>query len=188
MFLSPTARTHTSVLDRVSAHLTKHHQAPIVRVAQAVLGIAVLAALAQLRVQIGPVPITGQTFGVLLIGAVFGRNLAGITMAGYVTLGILGAPIFTGGGAGLAALAGPTGGYLIGFIIAGWLLGSAAERGVFTTRAQSYLAMLAAHATIYLCGALWLMNALQVGVVSAVAIGIVPFIIGDLLKIMLAAE
>lgn len=188
MFLSPTARTHTSVLDRVSAQLTQRHQAPAVRVVQVLLGIAVLAALAQLRIQIGPVPITGQTFGVLLIGAVFGRNMAGLTLSGYVLAGVLGAPIFTGGGSGLAAIAGPTGGYLIGFIIAAWLLGHAAERGVFASRVQSYAAMLSAHAVIYLCGAVWLMSALQVGPLAAVAIGIAPFIVGDVLKVLLAGE
>lgn len=188
MFLSPSARTHASVLDRVSSKLTTKHEATVVRVIQALLGIAVLAALAQLRVHIGPVPITGQTFGVLLIGALFGRNMAGITLSGYVLIGALGAPIFTGGGSGITALLGPTGGYLLGFIVAAWLLGNAAERGVFTTRTKATLAMLGAHAVIYLFGALWLMNALQVGVIGALTIGIAPFVLGDMLKVVLAAE
>lgn len=187
-FTMPQSCLHTPVLDRVNYALTKRHATPLMRVFHVVIGIAIVALLAQVRFQIGPVPITGQTFAVLLIGATFGRALAGITLGGYVAVGALGAPVFAGAASGLTALAGTTGGYLAGFIIAGWLLGQLAERGVFRQRSGALLAMAGAHVLIYALGTAWLMYVLNVGVVTGVSLGVLPFVLGDTLKVVLAAE
>lgn len=187
-FTLPAPRLQASVLDRVSFALTKRQATPLMRVFHVVIGIAIVALLAQVRLQIGPVPITGQTFAVLLIGATFGRGLAAITLGGYVALGALGAPIFTGAAGGLAALGGTTGGYLVGFIVAGWLLGRLAERGAFRQRSGALLAMAGAHVVIYALGTAWLMYVLNVGVVTGVSLGVLPFVLGDTLKVVLAAE
>lgn len=187
-FTLPQPRLRTPVLDRLSYALTKREATPLMRVFHVAIGIAIVALLAQVRLQVGPVPITGQTFAVLLIGATFGRALAGITLGGYVLLGALGAPIFTGAASGLAALGGTTGGYLAGFIVAGWVLGALAQRGAFATRSGALLSMAGAHLIIYALGTAWLMYVLNVGLIAGLSFGVAPFVLGDMIKIVLAAE
>jgi biotin transport system substrate-specific component len=144
--------------------------------------VAFLALLAQLRVQIGPVPITGQTLGVLLLGAAYGARLGVLTTGAYALLGVAGLPLFAGGGSGAAYLLGPTGGYLIGFVAAAGLLGALAQRGWDRTYLSAALAMLAATLVIYLFGVTWLSFALgDLG--AALAAGLVPFVPGDLIKL-----
>ncbi|MFA5550586.1 MAG: biotin transporter BioY [Trueperaceae bacterium] len=145
-------------------------------------GVAFLALLAQLRVQIGPVPITGQTLGVLLLGAAYGARFGVLTTGAYALLGVAGLPLFAGGGSGAAYLLGPTGGYLIGFVAAAGLLGALAQRGWDRTYLSAALAMLAATLVIYLFGVTWLSFALgDLG--AALAAGLVPFVPGDLIKL-----
>lgn len=150
-----------------------------------VLGSLFLAVCAQLYVPLQPVPITMQTFGVLLLGMVFGARLGAATVALYLLEGAAGLPVFAGFTGGLPVLFGPTGGYLFGFVIAAWLVGSLAERGwdrgVFTTA----LAMLFGNIVLYVPGLIWLGN--LIGGNAAIAAGLAPFWIGDLLKIALAA-
>lgn len=149
-------------------------------------GVAFLALLAQLRVQIGPVPVTGQTLGVLLLGAAYGARLGVITTGAYALLGVAGLPLFAGGGSGFAYLLGPTGGYLVGFVVAAGLLGALAQRGWDRTYAGAAGAMLAATLLIYVFGVTWLTVALGGDVTAALSAGVVPFVAGDLIKLGVA--
>jgi biotin transport system substrate-specific component len=146
-----------------------------------------VAVLAQVRIFLPftPVPLTGQTFGVLLVGAALGskRGLASLSL--YTALGLAGLPVFTGWSSGLAHLLGLTGGYLFGFLAAAWLVGRLAERGLERSLRTSLLPFAAGTLVIYLCGTGWL--ALQLGLAQALALGVLPFLIGDLLKLLAAA-
>lgn len=149
-------------------------------------GVLFLALLAQLRVQIGPVPITGQTLGVLLLGAAYGARLGAFTTGAYALLGLAGLPLFAGGGSGLAYLIGPTGGYLVGFVVAAGLLGMLAQRGWDKTYVRAAGAMLLATGVIYLFGVIWLTVALGGDLSAALAAGLAPFVVGDLIKLGVA--
>ncbi len=149
-------------------------------------GVVFLALLAQLRLQIGPVPITGQTLGVLLLGAAYGARLGALTTGTYAVLGVAGLPLFAGGGSGAAYLLGPTGGYLVGFVVAAALLGALAERGWDRTFARAAVAMLVATAVIYLLGVGWLTAALGGDFSQALTVGLAPFVVGDLIKLGVA--
>jgi len=153
---------------------------------QVVVGVAFLAALAQVRFQLGPVPFTGQTLGVLLLGSAYGLGLGTLTTAAYVALGTLGLPLFTGWQGGVAHLMGPTGGYLIGFVLASALLGGLARRGWDRSYGRTVAAMLLAELAIYLPGLLWLHGVLGGSWAQTLALGLVPFLIGDALKMLLA--
>ena len=151
-------------------------------------GVVFLALLAQLRVQIGPVPLTGQTLGVLLLGAAYGGRLGALTTGAYALLGLAGLPLFAGGGSRLAYLLGPTGGYLVGFVIAAGLLGLLAQRGWDKTYVRAACAMLLATVVIYLFGVSWLTVALGGDLSAALAAGLAPFVIGDLIKLGVAVS
>ncbi|WP_448592426.1 biotin transporter BioY [Thermoflexus hugenholtzii] len=156
-----------------------------------ILGGSLLTAL-MARVEIPlpftPVPITGQTFAVLLVGAALGSRRGALSMGVYLLEGALGLPVFAGGAAGLARLRGPTGGYLIGFIAAAFVTGWLAERGWDRRPATTALAMLAGNAVIYLFGLPWLARFVGgfLGPKGALALGLLPFVPGDLLKLLLA--
>lgn len=143
-----------------------------------------LAAQISIPLPFSPVPITGQTFAVLLVGALLGRRLAALSVAAYLAQGLAGLPVFAGGTAGLGKLLGPTGGYLLGFWVAALLVGYLAERGWTLQVGKTLLAMLLGNALIYLCGLPYL--ALFVGFEKMLVAGLVPFIIGDTIKILLA--
>jgi biotin transport system substrate-specific component len=148
-------------------------------------GILLLSLAAQVQIPLQPVPITGQTFGVLLVGALLGARRGALTIAGYVTAGVAGLPVFAGGATGLARLFGPTGGYLIGFVAAAWLVGWLSERGWDRRLTTAAAAMLLGTAVIYFFGLPWL--SFFVGWRQVVALGLAPFIVGDVLKLALAA-
>lgn len=150
-------------------------------------GVAFLALLAQLRLQLGPVPLTGQTLGVLLLGAAYGARLGVATTGAYLLLGAAGLPLFTGAQGGVAHLLGPTGGYLLGFVAAAALLGALARRGWDRSVPLTALAMLLANAVIYLFGLAWLHAALGGSWSQTLAWGLVPFVLGDLVKLAGAA-
>lgn len=149
------------------------------------LGSWLIAVLAQVRVPIGPVPITGQTLGVLLVGALLGSRQGPLSVTIYLGQGFIGLPVFTGGTTGLARLTGPTGGYLIGFVVAALVVGWLSERGWsrrFTTAAA---AMLLGSVCVYALGLPWLASFIGTG--AALRLGLLCFIPGDLLKLLLAA-
>ncbi len=161
------------------------------------LGIAVLTGLlAQARVTLPwtPVPITGQTLAVLLAGVMLGRWWGGISQLLYVALGVAGVPWFTAWQGGWSHLAGPTGGYLIGFILAALIVGHLTDKFIRARRLPAMLVLMAAanFVLIYVPGllqlGLWLNAAGQrVGIYQLLNMGLFPFIVGDVLKIVLAS-
>jgi biotin transport system substrate-specific component len=134
-----------------------------------------------------PVPITGQTFGVLLVGGALGfrRGLIGVGL--YVLLGVIGLPFFAEGRGGLSVIWGATGGYLIGFAIAGALVGRLAELGWDRRIGGALGAMLLGNVVIYAIGLPWLGVVTSSGPEKTIALGLTPFLLGDALKIVLAA-
>jgi biotin transport system substrate-specific component len=146
-----------------------------------------VAAFAQIRIPLPftPVPITGQTFAVLLAGAALGSVRGAASLALYTAMGALGLPFFAGGASGLAYMSGPTLGYLVGFVAAAYVIGRLAERGLERSMRTSLLPFLAGTLVIYLFGAGWL--AILFGMEQALALGVLPFLIGDAIKLVLAA-
>jgi len=153
-----------------------------------ILGAGFATALAaQVAVPIpgSPVPVTGQTFAVLLSGAVLGARRAFAAQLLYLAEGALGLPVFAGGTAGLLPFAGPTAGYLISFPLAAAVTGALAERGWDRRFATMFLAMLLGSVVLFTCGLGGLSRFLPPG--QLVAAGLLPFVPGDLLKSALAA-
>ena len=148
------------------------------------VAVAALAISAQIKIPFYPVPVTMQTLVVLLVGMSYGLRLGAASLASYLVLGAMGAPFFASG-AGLAYMVGPTGGYLAGFFISAVIMGLLAERGWGRNWMTTALAMLAGSAIIYLCGVSWLSS--FIGLEKAVTFGLLPFIYGDLLKLVIAA-
>jgi biotin transport system substrate-specific component len=152
--------------------------------AMVALGSLLLALSAHVKVPMWPVPMTMQPFAVLLVGMAFGWRLGGATVLAYLAEGALGLPVFAGG-AGLAYMSGPTGGYLLGFLVAAALVGALAQRGWDRSPLTTFLAMLLGIVTIYLFGLAWL--ATIVGSLGkAVSVGALPFLFGDLVKALAA--
>ena len=157
------------------------------RRAAAVIGVGAvvvcltLGACARVPLPFTPVPITLQTFFVLVAGAALGRRLGTLSLSLYLLLGTLGLPIFTG------LWLGATTGYLVGFVAAGWLIAALTRRVPRASTARIVLAMVAGTLVIYLFGAGWLAFALGLGVPKAVAVGVLPFLVGDALKLAAAA-
>ena len=151
-------------------------------------GSLLLALLAQLSLPLPftPVPLTGQTFGVLLVGAALGSRRGAYSLILYVLEGVLGLPFFAGGASGWHVLSGATAGYLFGFVVAAYVIGLLAERGLERTLRTSFVPFLAGTLVIYLFGVAWL--ALVLGSLGrAIIAGLLPFLIGDLIKLILAA-
>ena len=157
----------------------------VTKAALVVFGSLLLAVSAQFKIPLYPVPVTGQTLVVLLIGMTYGPRLGGITIAAYLFEGALGLPVFAGGAAGVAVLMGPTAGYLFGFLLAAIAIGYLAERGMGRTVVSTIAAMVIGNCVIYLCGALWLANFIGFG--QAIVAGVLPFLYGDALKLVVAA-
>jgi len=153
-----------------------------------VVGFACLTALcAQISFWLGVVPITGQTFGVLLSGALLGSRRGALSQLAYLAIGATGIPYWfaLGGTIGVARLVGPTGGYLIGFVVAAFVVGWLAERGWDKRVGTAIIAMLAGSVVMYVFGLAWLSRFVPEGTVLQV--GLYPFIVGDLVKIAAAA-
>lgn len=134
-----------------------------------------------------PVPITGQTFGVLLVGGALGFRRGLIAVALYVLLGVIGLPFFAEGKGGFSVIWGATGGYLIGFVVAGALVGRLAELGWDRKLGGALGAMLLGSAVIYAIGLPWLGVVIGASPAETIASGLTPFILGDALKLILAA-
>lgn len=152
-----------------------------------VLASLLTAAAAQVEIRLPwtPVPITGQTFAVLLSGVVLGARRAFLAQMLYLLEGACGLPFFAGGAAGAAVLAGPTGGYLVAFPFAALVTGSLAERAWDRHPITMFVAMLLGSAVIFALGLAQLSRYVPSG--SLVAAGLAPFVIGDIVKSGLAA-
>jgi biotin transport system substrate-specific component len=151
-------------------------------------GSLLIAAAAQVRIALPftPVPVTGQTFAVLLMGAMLGARRGAAAAMTYLALGILGLPVFSAAPPGPAAFMSPTAGYLAGFVGAAWVTGSLSERGWDRRPWTAALAMLIGSIVIFSCGLLWLGR--FTGWDKVLETGLFPFIPGDLLKIALATS
>lgn len=158
-------------------------------------GSLLVALLAQLAIPLPftPVPITGQTLGILLVGAALGSRLGFLSLLAYLLEGAMGLPVFAGGTGGLAKILGPTGGFLLAFPLAAGLVGLLVERfGLDRSLPGTLLAMLLGNALLYLLGlpwlAAWLMGVGKFpGLGALLAMGLFPFLPGDLVKAVLAA-
>ncbi|MGD1012534.1 MAG: biotin transporter BioY [Acidimicrobiales bacterium] len=145
-----------------------------------------VGALAQISIHLSftPVPVTGQTLGVLVAGTALGWKRATAAMVVYVSAGVAGVPWFAGHSTGYP---GAAFGYVLGFVLCGALCGYLAGRGADRTLLRSIPAMAAGEIVIYLVGVTWLGVSLHVGPREAIALGLTPFIVGDAIKAALAA-
>jgi len=156
-------------------------------------GIGFIALLAQISIPVpgSPVPVTGQTLAVLLIGTTFGARLGFITFASYLLAGIAGAPIFahsaTSANHGIARLTGATGGYLVGMLVASLLLGYLADRKADQKFTTSFPALLLGDVVIFAIGLTWLHASLDLTWAQTFKAGFTPFILGEALKIAITA-
>lgn len=154
-----------------------------------VLGIAALAIAAKIKVPMWPVPITMGTFAVLTLGTAYGARLGLVTMMGYLLVGALGFDVFATSSAekfGLTYMMGGTGGYLVGYLMATVLLGALAARGWDRSFGKMALALVLANVLIYVPGLLWL-GQLYGWDKPILQWGLTPFLVGDALKLVLAA-
>ncbi len=144
-----------------------------------------LASRIALYLPLSPVPITAQTLMVFAIGALLGSRRGALSVLAYVVEGAAGLPVFAAGNAGLIYMLGPTGGYIVGFVAAAFVVGWYAEKYWHRKTVTILLALIIASVAIYAPGLLWL--ARFVGLQRAVAAGLLPFIPGDTVKLLLAA-
>jgi len=152
-------------------------------------GVGFLAATAQIAILVpgSPVPVTGQTLGVLLIGASYGPALSISTVALYLAVGAAGAPIFSNGGSGFAKLTGPTGGYLAGMVLTALVLGYLANKKWDARFRTALPAMLIGEVLTFIPGLIWLQHATGQDWSWTISKGFTPFILGEAIKISLAA-
>lgn len=146
---------------------------------------ALTAVGAYIHIPIGPVPIVLSTLFVLLSGLLLGSRWGLVSMALYLLVGAIGIPVFAGGKGGLVHFFGPTGGYLLGYVLASWITGFISERsrGILILE---ILAVIAGSLTIYGLGVPWLKIATQISWPKALILGMVPFLIGDAVKASVA--
>lgn len=151
-------------------------------------GVIFLGALAQIAIPVpgSPVPVTGQTLGVLLIGTSYGAGLGFTTFAVYLLAGIAGAPIFAGQSFGFEKIVGATGGYLIGMLIATYVLGKMAQNQLDRKFITALPAMLIGSLITFSCGIIWLHQVTQQSWSWTFNAGLTPFIVGEILKIAIA--
>jgi biotin transport system substrate-specific component len=160
----------------------------VVRQVGLVIGFSLLTALAaQVVIPIGPIPITGQTFVVLLTGALLGSRLGALAMIAYLAEGASGLPFFQTGHFGLFYLMGPTGGYLIAFPAAAYITGAFAEHGWDRRFLTAAAAMAIGSAIIMLSGWAWFSLLMRTSPMLALYATVIKFIPGDIIKILLAA-
>src|SRR4249919_2407590 len=149
-------------------------------------GLVSLAAQIEIPLSFTPVPISGQTFAVLLVGASLGPLLGASSLLLYFAVGLLGAPVYSGGDGGWEIVKGATGGYLVGFIVAAALTGWLAQRRWDRRFNSAVAAMLSGSVVIYACGLPWLAHIANTGLEDTLELGLYPFVVGDLFKLYLA--
>ena len=183
-----TTTTHNSTL--VEAILPQTGLATFLKQILIVLaGVAVLALAAKIKVPMFPVPITMGTFAVLVIGAAYGPRLGLVTIIGYMIIGLLGFDVFAESSSelnGLTYMMGSTGGYLVGYLLAIMALGFAARRGWDRSVPQMAIALFLGNVLIYVPGLIWL-GILYGFSAQIFTWGLTPFLVGDAMKLVLAA-
>ena len=172
-----------SWIELVTNKLNKNKIFNLANISTVLFGSIILIISAKIKVDLYPVPMTLQPLAVLMIGMLFGRNLAIATIGLYILQGIAGFPVFAYGG-GLLYLFGPTGGFIVGFFIAGLVLGELADRGWGRNILSSIFCMMLGMFIIYFCGILQL-SAIK-GFAFAIIKGFYPFLVGDLYKLLVA--
>lgn len=182
---------NNAVLQEAGWQLKAGESVWVKRALLVIAGIAVLMVAAKLKVAVppSPVPITMGTFAVLTIGAAYGPRLGLVTIFGYMLLGFLGLDVFAGSSAtkfGWAYMQGGTGGYLVGYVLAALALGYAAVKGWDRNVLTMALALLVGNVLIYVPGLLWLRQFAE-SWAQTLQWGITPFLIGDAMKLALAA-
>ena len=145
------------------------------------------AAGAYLIIPLPPVPITLQTLFLGLAGALLGAQLGALSQLIYLLIGIIGLPVFSGGKAGLGVLFGPTGGYLIGFVAGAWVIGALVNLKKNPGFLWAALALSVGTLVIYLFGVAQLSLVAKLSLTKAITVGVLPFLIGDAVKILAAA-
>jgi len=148
---------------------------------------ALTAAGAFIVIPLPPVPLTAQTFFLNIAAILLGGPLGALSQFIYVMLGVVGVPVFAGGKAGLGVIFGPTGGYLVGFIVAAFVIGRVDRIKRNAGTVWHIFSMVLGMAVIYFLGGLWLSLTAKIGFYKALAVGVFPFLAGDILKILLAA-
>ena len=177
------SRPHTTLADVLSPRQQRSWLLDVVLV---VLFSAFVALTAQVEIPLWPVPLTLQTLGVLFTGAVLGSRRGALALLLYLTEGALGLPVFAGGASGVGYMLGPTGGYLVGFVVAAGVVGWLAQRGWDRRLVWAAVAMVIGNVIIYVCGVAWL--AVFLGDLwRALVKGMLLFVVGDLIKIAVAA-
>ena len=177
------SRPHTTLADVLSPRQQRSWLLDAVLV---VLFSAFVALTAQVEIPLWPVPLTLQTLGVLFTGAVLGSRRGALALLLYLTEGTLGLPVFAGGASGVGYMLGPTGGYLVGFVVAAGVVGWLAQRGWDRRLVWAAVAMVIGNVIIYVCGVAWL--AVFLGDLwGALVKGMLLFVVGDLIKIAVAA-
>jgi biotin transport system substrate-specific component len=153
-----------------------------------VSGVLGLAALAQIAIPVpgSPVPVTGQTLGVLILGTAYGSTLGVTTFAIYILAGVAGAPVFANSGHGLDRIVGATGGYLIGMLVATFVLGQLARFRLDQNFLTALPSMLIGTITTFAFGLVWLHQYTGQSWDWTIKAGLTPFIVGEVLKIAIA--
>jgi len=154
-----------------------------------IVGASIIIALfapISIRLPFTPVPIATQAQVILLLSCLLGSRRAALAVLTYLFQGAIGLPVFAGGAAGIMVLAGPTGGYLLGYLAAAFVTGYLTERAKEHTPSKAFARMAAGNLVIYLFGIPWLARFL--GWQGAIALGMLPFLIGDMIKLVVATR
>jgi len=164
-----------------------HNRNLLVDIGAMVVAVAVLAGLANLTIPLWPVPITGQTFGIFLIAFFFGARKGAMTILLYILAGLIGIGVFASHSSGLKVLIGPTGGYIAGFLVAVYMIGRLIQKGYGRSRKSVLYCMVLGNLVIYALGlvVLW-WHFPAAGVWGLLMMGVIPFLIGDAIKIAAA--
>jgi len=150
-------------------------------------GAALTGLLAQVAIPLWPVPITGQTLAVLLVASSLGAWRGSLSMVVYALLGTAGVPWFSGAASGVGVIGGPTGGYILGFVVAAWVVGKLSEHRWSSRFWQALVTFLAGTVIIFALGLIWLSIALQLNLEQTLTAGLYPFVIGGVVKAAIAA-
>jgi biotin transport system substrate-specific component len=157
------------------------------KVAMVAFGSVLVGMSAQVSVPMFPVPMTLQTLAISLIGLTYGARLAGVTLLAYLAQASAGLPFFAGGAAGVVHLAGPTGGFLVGFAAMAWLTGFLVERGLDRGLGRLFLAAFIPALLLFVPGVAWLWFITPLDLQGALMAGAVPFQLGGIVKSAVAA-